>query len=60
MWIADWSHARAAGDGAMVKRAIAAMATGPRWAILREMATQCYACCVTATRRGWTSHPHPP
>lgn len=40
MWIADWSRARAAGLTAMVKRAIAAMATAPRWPILREMATQ--------------------
>jgi hypothetical protein len=40
MWIADWSRARAAGDTAIVKRAIAAMATAPRWPILRDMATQ--------------------
>ncbi len=40
MWIADWSRARATGDTAMVKRAIAAMATAPRWAILHQMATQ--------------------
>jgi hypothetical protein len=40
MWIADWSRAGAVGDSAMVKRAIAAMATSPHWAILREMATQ--------------------
>jgi hypothetical protein len=40
MWIADWSRAHAVGDSAMVKRAIAAMATSPHWAILREMATQ--------------------
>jgi hypothetical protein len=37
MWIADWNHARTAGDAAMVRRAIAAMATAPRWPILREM-----------------------
>jgi hypothetical protein len=40
MWIADWNRARAAGDTATVKRAIAAMATAPRWPILREMARQ--------------------
>jgi hypothetical protein len=40
MWIADWSRARAAGDTAGVRRAIAAMATAPRWPILREMARQ--------------------
>ena len=38
MWIADWNRARAAGDEAMVRHAIAAMATAPRWPILREMA----------------------
>jgi hypothetical protein len=40
MWIADWGHARAAGDTAAVRRAIAAMATAPRWPILREMARE--------------------
>jgi hypothetical protein len=38
MWIADWSRARADGDTAMVRRAIAAMASAPRWPILRQMA----------------------
>jgi hypothetical protein len=37
MWIADWNHARNAHDRSMVKRAIAAMATAPRWPILRDM-----------------------
>jgi hypothetical protein len=40
MWIADWNRARHTGDRAMVRRAIAAMATAPRWPILREMARQ--------------------
>lgn len=40
MWIADWSRARRSGDRAMVKRAIAAMATAPHWPILRWMARQ--------------------
>jgi hypothetical protein len=40
MWIADWNRARAAGDAAMVSRAIAAIATAPRWPILREMARE--------------------
>jgi hypothetical protein len=40
MWLADWNRARATGDQAMVRRAIAAMATAPRWPILREMARQ--------------------
>jgi hypothetical protein len=40
MWIADWSRAHAAGDTAVVRRAIAAMATAPHWPILREMAQQ--------------------
>lgn len=40
MWIADWNHARAAGDTTMVRRATAAMATAPHWPILREMAQQ--------------------
>jgi hypothetical protein len=40
MWIADWNRARVAGDTAMIRRAIAAMATAPRWPILREMARQ--------------------
>jgi hypothetical protein len=40
MWIGDWSRARAAGDMAMVRRAIAAMATAPQWPILGEMARQ--------------------
>jgi hypothetical protein len=39
-WIADWSRARATGDAAMVRRAIAAMATAPRWPILRVMARE--------------------
>jgi hypothetical protein len=37
-WIAVWNRARTAGDTAMVRRAIAAMATAPRWPILHEMA----------------------
>jgi hypothetical protein len=40
MWIAEWSHARATGDTAMVTRAIDAMATAPRWPILHWMAKQ--------------------
>jgi hypothetical protein len=40
MWIADWSHARASGDTAMIKRSIAAMASAPHWRILHEMARQ--------------------
>ena len=40
MWIADWNRARAAGDATTVRRAIAAMATAPRWPVLREMARQ--------------------
>jgi hypothetical protein len=40
MWIADWVHARASGDSAMVKRAIAAMATAPTWPVLHEMARE--------------------
>jgi hypothetical protein len=40
MWIADWSHARHAGDTATVNRAIAAMATAPHWPILRQMSHQ--------------------
>ncbi|HEY2767697.1 MAG TPA: hypothetical protein VGI76_05535 [Solirubrobacteraceae bacterium] len=40
MWIADWNRARAVGDTQIVERAIAAMATAPRWPILREMAQQ--------------------
>jgi hypothetical protein len=40
MWIADWNRARARGDHAEVKRAVAAMATAPRWPILREMARE--------------------
>jgi hypothetical protein len=40
MWIADWNRARAAGDTTTVRRAIAALATAPRWPILREMARQ--------------------
>lgn len=40
MWVADWSRARARGDTAMVKRAIAAMATAPHWPILHQMAHQ--------------------
>jgi hypothetical protein len=40
MWIADWNRARHAGNRAMVRRAIAAMATAPTWPILREMARQ--------------------
>ena len=38
MWVADWARARAAGDTAAVNTAVAAMATAPRWPILREMA----------------------
>jgi hypothetical protein len=37
MWFADWSHARANGDRRAVDKAVAAMATAPRWPILREM-----------------------
>lgn len=40
MWIADWNRARASGDTAMVKRAVAAMATAPRWPVLHQMARQ--------------------
>lgn len=40
MWFADWNRARHAGDTAVVKRAVAAMATSPRWPILRQMAHQ--------------------
>ena len=40
MWIADWNRARAAGGTRMVRRATAAMATAPRWPVLREMARQ--------------------
>jgi hypothetical protein len=40
MWIGDWNRARAAGDTATARRAVAAMATAPRWPILREMARQ--------------------
>jgi hypothetical protein len=40
MWIADWNHARAHGNTPMVRRAIAAMATAPRWPILSEMARE--------------------
>jgi hypothetical protein len=40
MWIADWNRARAAGDTATVRRAIAAMATAPQWPVLRQMARE--------------------
>jgi hypothetical protein len=40
MWFADWNRAREVGDNAMLNRAITAMATAPRWPILREMAKQ--------------------
>ena len=40
MWFADWIHARRVGDSATVNRAVAAMATAPRWPILRQMARQ--------------------
>ncbi|HLY49493.1 MAG TPA: hypothetical protein VKR21_09875 [Solirubrobacteraceae bacterium] len=40
MWIGDWNRGRRTGDTALVRRAIAAMATAPRWPILREMAHQ--------------------
>lgn len=40
MWFATWNHAREDGDRAMVNRAIAAMASAPRWPILREMARE--------------------
>ena len=40
IWIGDWNRARARGDTAMVRRAIAAMATAPNWPILREMARE--------------------
>ena len=40
MWIGDWFRARLEGDGAMVKRAVAAMATSPHWPVLRWMAKQ--------------------
>jgi hypothetical protein len=36
-WFADWSRARTSGDQRAVDRAVAAMATAPRWPILREM-----------------------
>jgi hypothetical protein len=40
LWIADWNRARAAGDQATVSRAIAAMASAPRWPVLRQMARE--------------------
>jgi hypothetical protein len=40
MWIADWSHARATGDTKALRRAITAMATAPRWAVLHQMALE--------------------
>jgi hypothetical protein len=40
MWIADWNRARTAGDTASVSRAVAAMATAPRWPVLRQMARE--------------------
>jgi hypothetical protein len=40
MWIADWNRARHEGDEAMVRRAIAAMATSPHWPVLHQMARQ--------------------
>ncbi len=40
MWIADWNRARQAGDTTTIRRSTAAMATAPRWPILREMARQ--------------------
>lgn len=40
MWIADWNRARQHGDTAMVRRAVAAMATAPHWPILHEMARE--------------------
>jgi hypothetical protein len=40
MWIADWNRARAAGDTATATRAIAAMATAPRWPVLHQMARE--------------------
>ncbi|MGZ4324553.1 MAG: hypothetical protein ACXVV5_21075 [Solirubrobacteraceae bacterium] len=39
-WVADWARARAAGDSSTVNTAVAAMATAPRWPILREMARE--------------------
>lgn len=40
MWIAEWNRARASGDTATVRRAIAAMATASRWPILHQMAKE--------------------
>lgn len=37
MWIGDWFRARRTGEEAMVKRAIAAMATSPHWPVFRWM-----------------------
>lgn len=40
MWIGDWFRARRAGDQAMVRRAVAAMATSPHWPVFRWMDKQ--------------------
>jgi hypothetical protein len=64
MWIADWNHARATGDIAMVRRATAAMATAPEWPILDEMARdgawpQVLIGYAQAMRRGATAEGKP-
>jgi hypothetical protein len=40
MWIGDWFQARRDGNRAMVKRAVAAMATAPHWPVFRWMDKQ--------------------
>jgi hypothetical protein len=40
MWIGDWFRARRTGDKAMVKRAVAAMATSPHWPVFKWMNKQ--------------------
>jgi hypothetical protein len=40
MWIAEWSRGRASGNTELAKRAIAAMATAPRWPVLHDMARE--------------------
>jgi hypothetical protein len=39
-WIGDWKHARATGDAAEVKRAVAAMTSSHHWAVLQQMESQ--------------------
>jgi hypothetical protein len=39
-WFASWAEAKAAGDDAGVRRAVAALASSRDWAILREMSAQ--------------------